>query len=68
MPSLSFLFRRPQCPTIKQGISAPIEHLKQMLESGEEITVIGVQCKHVFKLSDQEVEELRKAVALLGSE
>jgi hypothetical protein len=64
MSSLAFLVRCPQCPTIKQGISTPIARLKQMLEAGEEITVLGLICNHVFKLSAAELEELRNIIAL----
>ena len=34
-----------------------------MLETGEEITVIGSQCGHAWVLSDQEKQNLREAIA-----
>lgn len=53
----------PQCPDIQQGTSVPREDLKRMIETGEEITVMGTVCGHVWPLSAQEVESIRKALA-----
>lgn len=61
--SLPLVIRCPQCPDVQQGTSVPIERLKQMLESGEDISVIGSACGHVWKLSAVEVQNLRNAVA-----
>jgi hypothetical protein len=61
MPAL--VIRCPQCPNIEQGTSVPIDRLKRMLESGEDITVMGSQCGHTWKLSDLETKSLRAAVA-----
>ena len=59
----NLVIRCPECPNILQGTSVPREKLKQMLESGEEITVMGSVCGHVWKLSEEESENLRKAIA-----
>jgi hypothetical protein len=34
-----------------------------MIETGEEITVMGTVCGHIWPLSVQEVESIRKAFA-----
>jgi hypothetical protein len=34
-----------------------------MIETGEEITVMGTVCGHIWPLSAQEVENIRKALA-----
>jgi hypothetical protein len=61
MPAL--IIRCPQCPGIEQGTSVPIEKLKQLLESREGVTVMGSVCGHTWKLSDDELKSLRKAIA-----
>lgn len=61
MPSL--INRCPQCPDVKQGTSVPLDKLKQLLESGTEITVMGSMCGHVWALSEEEVKSLRDHVA-----
>jgi hypothetical protein len=53
--------RCPLSPDIVQGTTLPIDRLKQMLESGEDITVIGSICGHTWKLSDLELKNLRNA-------
>ena len=60
---VALVTRCPQCPELKQGTSVPRERLKQMLETGEEITVMGSQCGHVWPISDQEKDSIRKALA-----
>jgi hypothetical protein len=59
----NLLVRCPQCPDLVQGTSVPRERLQQMLESGEEITTIGSICGHVFPLSAEQIESIRKAMA-----
>jgi hypothetical protein len=59
MPALVIMC--PQCPGIPQGTSVPIERLKELLDSGEPITVIGSQCGHTWKLSDLEMKNLHAA-------
>lgn len=49
----------PECPNIQQGTSVPRDKLRQMLESSEEITVMGSICGHVWKLSQEELKKLR---------
>jgi hypothetical protein len=61
MPAL--IIRCPQCPDIQQGTSVPREKLQQMLDSGEDITVMGSQCGHTWKLSNAEVKSIRDAMA-----
>lgn len=61
MPAL--IVRCPECPHIQQGTSVPIEQLRQMLNSGEDITVMGSICGHTWKLSDAEIKSLRNADA-----
>jgi len=41
----------------------PRDKLIRMLESGEEITVMGSVCGHVWKLSQEESGNLREAIA-----
>jgi hypothetical protein len=60
---VSLVSRCPQCPELKQGTSIRRERLEQMLETGEEITVLGSQCGHAWALSDQEKQTLREAIA-----
>ena len=60
---VSLVSRCPQCPELKQGTSIRRDRLEQMLETGEEITVIGSQCGHAWALSDQEKQNLREAIA-----
>jgi uncharacterized Zn finger protein len=40
-----------------------MDKLKQLLDSGEEITVMCNKCGHVFPLTDVEVKNTRAAVA-----
>jgi hypothetical protein len=61
MPAL--ILRCPQCPDIKQGTSVPLDKLKQLLDSGEKITVMGSKCGHGWALSDEEVKKLRDYLA-----
>lgn len=61
MPAL--IIRCPQCPAITQGTSVPIDRLKKMLDSGEDITVMGSVCGHTWKLSKEEIKNIRAAVA-----
>jgi hypothetical protein len=44
------------------GTSASIDHLKQMLERGEDITVWCSECKQNFKLSAAEREALSRRI------
>jgi hypothetical protein len=60
---VSLVSRCPQCPELKQGTSIRRERLEQMIENGEEITVMGNQCGHAWALSDQEKQNLRDAIA-----
>src|ERR1700693_2722923 len=60
---VSLVPRCPQCPELKQGTSIRRDRLEQMLETGEEITVIGSQCGHAWALSDKENQNLREAIA-----
>ena len=60
---VALILRCPQCPEVQQATSVPSERLKQMLETGEEITVMGSRCGHTWALSDQERESIRKAMA-----
>jgi uncharacterized Zn finger protein len=53
----------PQCPDLQQGTGVSRERLKHMIETGEEITVMGSQCGHVWPISDQEKQNIRKALA-----
>lgn len=39
-----------------------MDRLKKMLDSGEDITVMGSQCVHTWKLSEAEVKSLRSAM------
>jgi hypothetical protein len=41
----------------------PLEKLKQLLGSGEKVTVMGSMCGHVWALTDEEVKSLREHVA-----
>jgi hypothetical protein len=41
----------------------PFESLKRMLETGEEITVVGSKCGHLWPLSDKEKQSIRKVLA-----
>jgi hypothetical protein len=41
----------------------PIDRLKKMLDSGEDITVMGSVCGHTWKLSKEEIKNIRAAVA-----
>ena len=61
MPAL--IIRCPHCPDYKQSTSVPMEKLKQLLASGEAITVMCNKCGHVFPLTDEEVKNTRAAVA-----
>jgi hypothetical protein len=61
---VAFVIRCPQCPEIFQGTSVPRESLEQMLETDEEITVMGSQCGHVWPISDQEKQNICKALAV----
>ena len=60
MPAL--IIRCPECPDIQQGTSVPMDKLRKMLESGEDITVMGSLCGHTWKLSEAEIRNLRKAM------
>lgn len=60
MPALTL--RCPQCPDIQQGTSVPLDRLKRMLESGEEVTVMDSQCGHIWSLSEGEIQGIRKAL------
>jgi len=60
---VSLVSRCPQCPELKQGTSIRRERLEQMLETGEEITMIGSKCGHAWALSEQEKQTLREAIA-----
>lgn len=60
---VALVIRCPQCPDIRQGTGVSRERLKQMIETGEEITVMGSQCGHTWPLSDQEKQNIRKALA-----
>ena len=53
----------PQCPHVQQETSVARERLKQMIDNGEEVTVLGPVCGHVWPLSKEEVESIRKAFA-----
>ena len=59
----NLILHRPECPDIQQGTSVPHEDLKREIETGEEITVMGTVCGHVWPLSAQEIESIRKALA-----
>ena len=61
--AMNLIIRCPQCPNIQQGTSVPIDRLKELLNSGEPVTVIGLQCGHTWALSDAEVESIRKLLA-----
>jgi hypothetical protein len=61
--SLPLIIRCPQCPGLQQGTSLARERLTEMLQSGEDITVMGSQCGHVWSLSTLEKENLRKFLA-----
>lgn len=39
-----------------------MDRLKKMLDSGEDITAMGSQCGHTWKLSEAEVKSLRSAM------
>jgi hypothetical protein len=57
---MNILYRCPQCPHIQQGVGLSVERWKQILGSGDPVTVMGLQCGHVWTLSDADVESLRK--------
>jgi hypothetical protein len=61
--SMNVLYRCPQCPDILQGTGISNEKWKELLDSGLPITVKGLQCGHVWKLSDIETESIRKQLA-----
>ena len=60
MPAL--VIRCPQCPNVLQGTTVSVDRLKEMLKSGEDITVIGSVCGHTWKLSEVEVQNVRAAI------
>jgi uncharacterized Zn finger protein len=61
---VALIIRCPQCPDLEQGTSVPRDRLKEMLETGKEITVMGSECGHVWQLSDQEKQRIRKMLEL----
>jgi len=60
---VALVIRCPQCPGLDQGTSVPRERLKEMLATGEDITVIGSKCGHTWPLSEQEKGSIHKALA-----
>ena len=64
---MDILYRCPQCPRIQQGVGLSVERWKQILESGDPVTVMGLQCGHVWALPDADVERIRQGIALSSS-
>ena len=60
---MNVLYRCPHCPDIQQGVGLSIERWKEILNSGEPVTVMGLQCHHVWELPDDVVEAIRQRIA-----
>jgi hypothetical protein len=60
---MNILYRCPQCPNIQQGVGLSIEGWKESLNNGEPVTVMGLQCGHVWSLSEEMVNTIRQKIA-----
>ena len=60
---MNIFYRCPKCPEIQQGVGLSGERWEQILGSGDPVTVMGLQCGHVWALPDVAVENIRQQIA-----
>ena len=60
---MNILYRCPQGQSIQQGVGLSIERWKESLNNGEPVTVMGLQCGHVWSLPEDVVNSIRQKIA-----